>query len=91
MFLSLTLVANAFKGIQVCVIYLILSAGTKMLKGIKKTAFNITILSLVVLCMIITSVIAVNFSTIYYILISGFAGVIAYSISAFNRNKEASR
>ncbi|MDO4731791.1 MAG: chromate transporter [Clostridia bacterium] len=91
MFLALMIVAHAFKGIQVCVIYLILSAGTKMLKEMKKTAFNITIISLVVLCMIITSVIAVNFSTIYYILISGFAGVIAYSISVFKRKKEASR
>lgn len=91
MFLTLMIVAHAFKGIQVCVIYLILSAGTKMLKEMKKTAFNITIISLVVLCMIITSVIAVNFSTIYYVLISGFAGVIAYSISVFKRKKEASR
>lgn len=31
-FLQLTVVANAFKGIQACVIYLILSAGVKMLK-----------------------------------------------------------
>lgn len=91
MFLTLTLVANAFKGIQVCVIYLIFSAGMKMLKGMKKTAFNITILSLVILCMIITSVLAVEFSTIYYILISGFVGVVAYGISVFKRNKEASR
>lgn len=91
MFLTLTLVANAFKGIQVCVIYLIFSAGMKMLKGMKKTAFNITILSLVILCMIITSVLAVEFSTIYYILISGFVGVVAYGISVFKRNKETSR
>ena len=31
-FLSLTLVAYAFKGIQICVVYLILTAGLKMLK-----------------------------------------------------------
>ena len=35
-FLSLTLVSYAFKGIQACVIWLILSAGLKMLKQMKK-------------------------------------------------------
>lgn len=35
-FLSLTWVSRAFRGIQVCVIYLISSAGLKMLKSIKK-------------------------------------------------------
>ena len=55
-FLSLTLVAYAFKGIQVCVIWLILSAGLKMLGQMKKTAFNILILSAVILCMVAFSV-----------------------------------
>ena len=35
-FLSFTLVAYAFRGIQVCVVYLILSAGLKMLRKMKK-------------------------------------------------------
>ena len=35
-FLSVSWVVAAFKGIQVCVIFLILSAGLKMLKKIKK-------------------------------------------------------
>ena len=35
-FLALKYVGYAFKGIQVCVIYLILSAGISMLKGLKK-------------------------------------------------------
>ena len=39
-FLSIAWVASAFKGIQVCVIFLILSAGLKMLKKIKKTPFS---------------------------------------------------
>ena len=42
-FLSLTYIAYAFKGIQMCVVYLILSAGFKMLKQMKKTVFNICI------------------------------------------------
>ena len=36
-FLSLTLVAYAFKGIQICVVYLILTTGLKMLAHMKKT------------------------------------------------------
>ena len=42
-FLQFEYVQYAFKGIQACVVYLILSAGIKMLKGLKKTALNIII------------------------------------------------
>ena len=52
-FLSLTLVAYAFKGIQICVVYLILSAGLKMLKQMKKTAFNIVIILITLICMVV--------------------------------------
>ena len=74
-FLSLSLVASAFKGIQMCVVYLILSAGIKMLKQMKKTAFNVIIITATVACMVTFSVLAVDFSTIFYILISGVLGV----------------
>lgn len=87
-FLSLTLVANAFKGIQVCVIYLIFSAGIKMLKGIPKTPFNIIIMTFVMSAMIITSFLAVSFSTLYYILICGMCGVFMYLLKRFSKNKE---
>ena len=77
-FLSLTYVACAFKGIKVCVVYLILSAGLKMLKQMKKTAFNIIIVLAVLVCMITLSMFAINFSTIFYILISGGIGILMY-------------
>lgn len=80
-FLSLTYVAYAFKGIQICVIYLILSAGLKMLKQMKKTVFNMLIIVATVVCMLIFSVFAVKFSTIFYILISGTVGVTVYLLS----------
>ena len=38
-FTQLTVIANAFKGIQVCVIYLIFSAGVRMLKALDKSPF----------------------------------------------------
>ena len=77
-FLSLTLIAYAFKGIQICVIYLILSAGLKMLKQMKKNMFNIIVISITILCMVVFSLLAVKFSTIFYILISGACGVMVY-------------
>ena len=90
-FLSLTLVANAFKGIQICVIYLIFSAGVKMLKGISKTPFNVITIIAVMSAMIITSILAVNFSTIYYILICGICGVVLYFFQSLSVNKERSK
>ena len=87
-FLSLTLVAYAFKGIQVCVVYLILTAGLKMLKQMKKTAFNIIIISITLICMVVFSFFAVKFSTIFYILISGICGVVVYLIGKFGKEKK---
>ena len=90
-FLSLTIVANALKGIQICVIYLIFSAGVKMLKGISKTPFNVITIIAVMSAMIITSILAVNFSTIYYILICGICGVVLYLFQSLSVNKERSK
>ncbi|MDY2746322.1 MAG: chromate transporter [Bacilli bacterium] len=86
-FLSFTLVAYAFKGIQICVVYLILTAGLKMLKQIKKTIFNMIIISITLICMIVFSLFAVKFSTIFYILISGACGVAVYLLGKI-RNEE---
>ena len=87
-FLSLTLVAYAFKGIQICVVYLILSAGLKMLKQMKKTAFNISIISIVLICMVAFSLFALKFSTIFYILICGTFGVVIYLLSRFKKEEK---
>lgn len=82
-FLSIAWVASAFQGIQVCVIFLILSAGLKMLKKIKKKPFNLIVLSATFLCMVAFSVFSVKFSSIFYILISGFVGLLVYLIGYF--------
>ena len=87
-FLSLTLVAYAFKGIQICVVYLILTAGLKMLKQMKKTAFNIIIISITLICMIVFSLFAVRFSTIFYILISGACGVAVYLLGKIRKEEK---
>ena len=90
-FLSLTLAEYAFRGIQVCVVYLIFSAGLKMLKSMKKTVFSVTIVSAVVLCMILFSMFAVRFSTILYILICGFVGLFAYFLKKIRKKKEETK
>ena len=87
-FLSLTLVAYAFKGIQICVVYLILTAGLKMLKQMKKTVFNMIIISITLICMIVFSLFAVKFSTIFYILLSGACGVAVYLLGKIRKEKK---
>ena len=88
-FLSIGWVASAFKGIQVCVVFLILSAGVKMLKKMKKKPFNIIILLATFLCMVAFGVFAVSFSSIFYILISGFVGLLIYLIGYFKSKKSS--
>ena len=87
-FLSLTLVEYAFKGIQICVVYLILTAGLKMLKQMKKTVFNMIIILVTLVCMVVFSLFAVKFSTIFYILISGICGVVVYLIGKIRKEKK---
>ncbi len=79
-FMEIQWVAAAFKGIQIGVIFLIFSAGTKMLVKMKKTVFNIVLIAATSVCMILFSVFAVNFSSIFYILISGAIGLSVYLI-----------
>lgn len=89
-FLSLTLVSYAFKGIQVCVIYLILSAGLKMLGQMKRSPLNIIILLTVVVCMVAFSVLSISFSSIFYILISGAVGVFVYLFGLLRKKEDES-
>ena len=86
-FLEITWVASAFKGIQVCVVFLILSAGLKMLKKMKKNAFTITVAFLTFACMIAFNLFAVNFSSIFYILISGTLGLLIFTIERAKKEK----
>ena len=86
-FLSITLVGYAFKGIQVGVGYLILSAGIKMIKKIKKSIFEIIFLSLTIIVFILFTLFAINFSSIFYILIGGVSGLIFYTLTDIKKTK----
>lgn len=84
-FTQLTVIANAFKGIQVCVIYLIFSAGVRMLIALDKSPFVTGVLAAVMLVMVGLSLAGVSVSSILLILLSGAAGVAAWLIG---RRKE---
>ena len=79
-FLSLAVVAYAFQGIRVAVIYLILSAGLRMLKKMKRTPFSVTAVTVTVILMLTCTLLSVKLSTIVYILAGGGMGVILWLI-----------
>ena len=81
-FLEFTIVQNAFKGIQVCVSYLIISAGIKMIKKLPKTVINILLISATCVCMLTLSLLAVSFSSIFYIIIGGIVGLSMFLITS---------
>ena len=79
-FLAVSVVASAFRGIQVCVVFLILSAGIRMLKKINKTIFNISAIAIVFAAVVTLSLLSVSFSSIFYILIFGFVGLMIHTL-----------
>ena len=84
-FLDIEWVNAAFKGIQICVIYLIASAGLKMLKKMKKTPLNITVFSITCIGMILCTLFDVYISSIWFILT---AGILNLSVFFIKKNKE---
>ncbi|MBR2370545.1 MAG: chromate transporter [Clostridia bacterium] len=90
-FLSLRIITYAFRGIQVCVVWLILSAGIKMMKQVERNAFNIIILIAVTVCMVAFSVCSVNFSSVFYILICGAVGVFVYLLRMLIQRQEVKK
>ncbi len=89
-FIKIQVVNYAFKGIQACVCFLILSAGIKMFKKLKRTIFNVIIFSLTILGIIAFTLFfpQLSFSTIYYILAGGVIGVITYLLTSFRKKEK---
>ncbi len=91
-FLSLTWVGYAFRGIQACVAYLILSAGIKMFKHLKKNVLNMIVLFATLVSLLTLTFLSISFSSVFYVLIGGFIGLIIYLISYFSsKNKEKNK
>lgn len=77
-FLALKYVYAAFRGIQVGVIYLIISAGLRMFRALDNTLLDKVILLPVFTVMTLFTLFSVNFSSVFYILISGVIGIAIY-------------
>ena len=84
-FLQLEYVRYAFNGIQACVAFLILSAGIKMFKSLKKTLLSVVLFSLTTACLIAFSLFAINFSSTIYILVGGVVGLTVYLVQYFKQ------
>ena len=87
-FMDIPVIASAFKGIQVSVIFIIGNVGYKMLKKMKKTAFNIAFFILTFLCVITANVFIIHISSVYYILICAVSGLILHLIKAKKARRE---
>ena len=80
-FLELKFVGYAFRGIQACIGFLIFSAGIKMFKSIKKRPFNLVMFIVTMIALTALDLFALNFSTIYFVLLGGIIGIVSYLIS----------
>ena len=77
-FMEITLVATAFKGIQICVVYLIATAGLKMLKKMKKKTLNIIVYATTCAGMVACSLFNIHISSVIFIFIAGIVGLAVF-------------
>ena len=77
-FLEITLIANAFRGIQICVGLLILDAGITMIKKMKKKPLTIAIVAVTALVMLLINFLSLRFSSIALMLIAGAVSLGVY-------------
>lgn len=84
-FLSLRYVGLAFRGIQVAVIYLIASAGLKMLKSMKKTPLSVTVCAVCAVGLSVLTLASVRFSSVVFILAGGAVGVMVWFIARIGK------
>ena len=79
-FMALPYIAYAFRGIQIGVIYLILSAGIRMFMSLKRDVFTVTVFTLSAVINIMFALIGISMSSVVYILAGGFLGILLYLI-----------
>ena len=89
-FLKIAWVAAAFRGIQAGVVVLISLAGIKMFIKMKKNLFNVLVAAATFICMIMFSLFAVDFSSVFYILISAVSGLLIFLVKRMRERKKRS-
>ena len=93
-FLSLTLIANAFKGIKIAVGLLIVNAGLTMIKKMHKKAFSYAIMLTSFAVMVCVNIFSWRVSSVYIMLAAGLVSLVMSTISsakAHNNEKEAEK
>ena len=78
--LSYEAIKYAFMGVKVGVVFLLLKVSFTLVKSLKKDWFGITFLSVVTVAMIVITILAINFSAIYFILLGAVLGLLVYGI-----------
>ncbi|MBE6896018.1 MAG: chromate transporter [Ruminococcaceae bacterium] len=81
-------VAYAFEGIKCAVAFLILSAGTKMLKGMKKTPFPLTVFIISLAVLLLLNFFSVSFSSLIFIICGGILGLVFYVLTKEKRESK---
>lgn len=79
-FLALEWVGRAFKGIEVCVVYLIFTAGLRMLDENGKDPLSVLIFISVLVLSVLFSVLSISFSSVFFILLSGMLYLVVSSL-----------
>lgn len=79
-FLSIAIIANAFKGIKIGVGILILQAGINMYKKMKPGNISLFIFIAALAAMLAVDILSVSFSTIYFLVIAAVFSIAVYEI-----------
>ena len=79
-FMEIAWIASAFKGIQICVVYLIAMAGVKALKKMKKRFINIAVFVVTCVGMTACTLFNVHISSVWFILAAGILGLSVFFI-----------
>jgi len=87
--LAIEVIANAFRGIKVGVSLLIVTAGIKMFIKAEKKLLPLAIIFTTIVVMILIDIFAINFSSIFLILIGAIIGLSTYVINQYIQAKKA--
>lgn len=90
-FLELTVVANAFRGIQIAVGLLILKASLTMIKKLKKSGLSWLLLAGAALLMLLANLFSWNVSSIWILLMGALFGLVFHAIQIRNRGEAAEK
>lgn len=86
-FIEIAWIANAFKGIRTAVGILILDAGINMFKKMKKKVLPCLIMACSFVAMLLISVFAWNFSSIFLMLIAALVSLVVFIIQGATSEK----